>query len=440
MGNRNGYQSSDVCFGSKAAYLVNANATKTGMVELSAKRQKLRISPNVPKLITTFIFVTEPVLCTMTGQQERPMKHNSYEAIPIWSWAAPMAAGLLLVLKFSGVMSSDTGLALILASFLLGGAVFAAVHHAEVLALRLGEPFGSILLAIAVTVIEVALIVSIMVSGLAGSDAVARDTVFSAVMIVLNGIVGLCLVLGAQRHHEQSFQLQGTSVALAVLGTLATFALVLPNYTVATAGPHYSPTQLLAVGAVSLVLYCIFLFIQTIRHRDYFLDSTDDKTASDKIPHHKPSSTVATISLVLLIVSLVAVVLLAKMLSYPLDRIVATAGLPQTIVGVVIAGTVLLPEGLAAVNAALLNRLQNSMNLALGSALASIALTIPAVAVVSLLINQQLVLGLTPGSTVLLLLTLFVSALTLGTGRTNVLQGAVHLVIFTVFILLAVVP
>jgi Ca2+:H+ antiporter len=332
------------------------------------------------------------------------------------------------------------GLALILAGFLLGGAVFAAVHHAEVLALRLGEPFGSILLAIAVTVIEVALIVSIMVSGLAGSDVVARDTVFSAVMIVLNGVIGLCLVLGAQRHYEQSFQLQGTSAALAVLGTLATFALVLPNYTVTTLGPHYSPIQLLAVGTVSLALYCIFVFIQTIRHRDYFLGSEDDKTASGDTPHHKPSGRIAAISAVLLIVSLVAVVLLAKALSYPLDRIVATEGLQQAIVGVVIAAIVLLPEGLAAVKAALLNRLQNSMNLALGSALASIALTIPAVAVVSLLLNQKLVLGLTPGSTVLLLLTLFVSTLTLGTGRTTVLQGAVHLVIFTVFILLAAVP
>jgi Ca2+:H+ antiporter len=317
--------------------------------------------------------------------------------------------------------------------------VFAAVHHAEVLALRLGEPFGSILLAVAVTVIEVALIVSIMLSESAGSNAVARDTVYSAVMIVLNGIVGLCLVLGAQRHHEQSFQLQGASAALAVLGTVATFALVLPNYTVATLGPHYSPVQLLSVGAVSLALYCIFVFVQTIRHRDYFLDSADSETASDG-PHEKPSNGISAISALLLIVSLVAVVLLAKILSNPLERLVATTGLPQTFVGVVIAAIVLLPEGLAAVKAALLNRLQNSMNLALGSAIASIALTIPTVAVVSLLLGQKLVLGLTPENTVLLLLTLFVSTLTLGTGRTTVLQGAVHLVIFAVFILLAAAP
>lgn len=309
------------------------------------------------------------------------MTSHSYDATPIWGWAAPAAASLLLVLKFSGIVPSDAGLVLILAGLLLGGAVFAAVHHAEVLALRLGEPFGSIVLAIAVTVIEVALIVSIMLSGSAGSDAVARDTVFSAVMIVLNGVIGLCLVLGAQRHHEQSFQLQGASAALAVLGTLATFALVLPNYTVATLGPHYSPIQLLAVGAVSFSLYCIFVFIQTIRHRDYFLNNAGDTTAAGNMPHHKPSNRITAISAVLLIVSLVAVVLLAKVLSYPLERVVATAGLPQAFLGVVIAAIVLLPEGFAAVKAALLNHLQSSMNLALGSALATIALTIPAVAV-----------------------------------------------------------
>jgi len=368
------------------------------------------------------------------------MKHHSYDVFPVWGWAAPAAASFLLVLKFSGVVSSDAALVLILAGFLLAGSVFAAVYHAEVLAVRLGEPFGSILLAIAVTIIEVALIVSIMLSGNAGSGAVARDTVFSAVMIVLNGVIGLCLVFGAQRHHEQSFQLQGASAALAVLGVLATFALVLPNYTAATLGPLYSPIQLMFVGAVSLALYCIFVFIQTIRHRDYFLENADDASPSGDTPQDKPSNRITAISAVLLVISLVAVVLLAKVLSDPLDRIVATAGLPQAFVGVVIAAIVLLPEGLAALKAALLNRLQTSINLALGSAVASIALTIPTVAVVSLLLGQKLILGLTPASTVLLLLTLFVSTLTLGTGRTTVLHGAVHLVIFAVFILLAAVP
>jgi Ca2+:H+ antiporter len=374
------------------------------------------------------------------------MASRSHDAIPIWSWALPAAAGILLLLKFLSLVPAEAGFVLALAGVLLGGSVFAAVHHAEVLALKLGEPFGSILLAVAVTVIEVALIASIMLSSSAGSDAVARDTVFSAVMIVLNGIIGLCLVVGAQRHHEQSFQLHGASAALAVLGTLATICLILPNYTLSAFGPLYSPVQLIFVGAVSFVLYCIFIFVQTIRHRDYFLENDDDAGNDDDEPGlgaaapQRPSNRTSTVSAALLIISLTAVVLLAKILSYPLDRLVSAAGLPPAFVGVVIAGIVLLPEGIAAVKAAMLNRLQNSMNLALGSALASIALTIPTVAAISLLWQQKLVLGLTGQSTVLLVLTLFTSTLTLGTGRTTVLQGAVHLVIFAVFMLLSAVP
>jgi Ca2+:H+ antiporter len=369
------------------------------------------------------------------------MSDHHHATIPAWTWIAPAAASLLLALKVAHVINPDAVLVLVLSGLLLAGAVFAAVHHAEVLALKLGEPFGSILLAVAVTVIEVALIVSILATGAPGSDAVARDTVFSAVMIVLNGIVGLCLVLGARRHYEQSFQLRAASAALAVLGTLAVLTLVLPNYTVATPGPHYSPFQLVFVGAVTLVLYAVFIFVQTIRHRDYFLDLPEDEADDGEVMLiDKPSDRIAFISLVLLLVSLAAVVLLAKILSHPLDRAVEAAGLPKAFVGVVIAAVVLLPEGMASVRAAMLNRLQNSMNLALGSAIASIGLTIPVVAVVSLMLDMKLALGLSPGNTVLLLLTLFVSTLTLGTGKTNVLQGAIHLVIFAVFIVLAAVP
>jgi Ca2+:H+ antiporter len=325
---------------------------------------------------------------------------------------------------------------LILSAVLLGATVFAAVHHSEVVAARIGEPFGSILLAVAVTVIEVALIVSIMLSDLPGRDLVARDTVFAAVMIVLNGVVGLCLVMGARRHHEQSFLLQGASSALAVLGTLAVLTMVLPNFTLASPGPSYSPFQLIFVGLVSLVLYLTFVFVQTVRHRDYFIDETEevDETFTP------PSLSVTWISAALLVVSLTGVILLAKILSYPLDRAVAASGLPHAFVGVVIAAVVLLPEGIASARAAVLNRLQNSINLALGSALASIGLTIPVVAVVSLMIGMKLSLGLSPDRIVLLLLTLFVSTLTLGTGRTTVLQGMVHLVIFAVFILLSALP
>ena len=363
------------------------------------------------------------------------MSASAHDSTPIWAIAAPAAAAALLALKFAHVVSADARLVLVLAGVLLGASVFAAVHHAEVLALRVGEPFGSILLALAVTVIEVALIVSILLSDGPGSDAVARDTVFAAVMIVLNGVVGICLVLGGRKHREQTFQLQGASATLAVLGTLATFALVLPNFTVATRGPTYAPAQLLVVGAVSLALYVVFVFVQTIRHRDYFLDASE-AVASHALPSHR----ITLASSVLLMLSLVAVVLLAKLLSKPLDMAVMRVGLPPAFVGVVIAAVVLLPEGVAALKAALANRVQSSINLALGSAVASIGLTIPTVAVVSVVLDKPLTLGLSAENMVLLTLTLFVSTLTLGTGRTTVLQGAVHLVVFAVFLLLSTIP
>jgi Ca2+:H+ antiporter len=369
------------------------------------------------------------------------MAGGHHATIPAWTWAAPLVAGVLLALKFTNVVPADATPVLAVSAALLAAAVFAGVHHAEVLAVKLGEPFGSILLAVAVTIIEVALIVSIMLSGAEGSDSVARDTVFAAVMIVLNGVIGLCLVLGGRRHFEQSFQLQGASAALAVLGTLATLTLILPNFTLSVAGPYYSSVQLIVVGVVSLALWGIFVFVQTIRHRDYFLDSPVDlPEGSPEIAHDKPSGRVALISLALLLASLTAVVLLAKILSYPLDRAVAAAGLPKAFVGVVIAAVVLLPEGLAAANSALANRLQNSINLGIGSAIASIGLTVPAVAVVALILDQRIVLGISPANITLLVLTLFVSTLTLGTGRTTVLQGAVHLVIFAVFLLVSAAP
>jgi Ca2+:H+ antiporter len=367
------------------------------------------------------------------------MSHPRHAAIPTWTWIVPILASALLALKFAHVVPSDAAPILILAGLLLGASVFAAVHHAELLALRLGEPFGSILLSVAVTVIEVGLIASIMLTGAEGSDLVAREAVFSAVMIVLNGVVGLCLVLGAGRHFEQSFQLQGASSALAVLGTLATVALILPDFTETTPGPFYSVFQLEVVGVLSLALWCVFVFVQTVRHRDYFLDAPGGAAAGEAAPD-TPGAWTALSSLVLLVISLAAVVLLAKTLSYPVDVGIAAAGLPKTFVGVVIAAIVLMPEGLAATRSALHNRLQNSINLALGSAIASIGLTIPAVAVLSLVLKRQIALGVSTIDVTLLALTLYIAALTLGTGRTTVLQGAVHLVIFAAFMLISVAP
>ncbi len=369
------------------------------------------------------------------------MAGASHANIPTWTWIAPLLASLMLALKFTGILPGQNAVVLLLAGLLLLAAVFAGVHHAEVLAVKLGEPFGSILLAVAVTIIEVALIVSIMLSGAPGSESVARDTVFAAVMIVLNGVFGICLLLGGRRHFEQRFQLRGASAALAVLGTLAGLTLILPNFTLSVAGPYYAPIQLIAIGIMSLVLWAVFVFVQTIRHRDYFLDAAREPADDEPEPgHDKPSDRVAIASLALLLVSLTAVVLLAKVLSDPLDRAVAAIGLPKAFVGVVIAAVVLLPEGLAAANSALHNRLQNSINLAIGSAIASIGLTVPTVAVVALILNTNIVLGISPANMTLLALTLFVSTLTLGTGRTTVLHGAVHLVLFAAFLLVSAVP
>ena len=356
--------------------------------------------------------------------------------MPWWAWAWPLLACGVLGVRVAGVSG---GLFTAGAAGVLIAAVFAAVYHAEVVAHRVGEPFGTLVLALAVTVIEVALIVSVMLGGGPDTAALARDTVFAAVMIICNGLVGICLLVGGVRHHEQGFQAQGANAALAVLTALVTLSLVLPNFTTSAAGPLFSTSQLVFAGTVSLVLYGVFVFVQTVRHRGYFLPDVDPDAGEDTHAP-PPSNGVALASLVLLLVGLVAVVGLAKALTPAVEAGVAAAGAPRAVVGIVIAAVVLLPEGLAALRAARLNRLQTSMNLALGSALASIGLTIPAVAAVSIVLGTPLALGLGPKEEVLLALTVLVSVITLGTGRTTVLQGVVHLVILAAFLFLAVVP
>jgi Ca2+:H+ antiporter len=351
---------------------------------------------------------------------------------PWWSWAGPIAAWLVLVLGWMlgprGAIEAAAGVALVVT-------VFAAVYHAEIVAHRVGEPFGTIVLAVAVTVIEVALIVSMMLGSGPEKASLARDTVFAAVMIVCNGVVGLCLLAGGARHHEQGFQVTGASAALAVLAALTVLSLVLPNYTVTAPGPEFSRGQLIYAGIASLVLYGSFIFVQTVRHRDYFLP-LDDSSESTAPPSDRTSLT----SLGLLLVCLVAVVLLAKTLTPALEAGITWLDAPKAVVGVVIATLVLLPEGLAALKAARANRLQTSLNLALGSALATIGLTIPAVAAVSLWLREPLQLGLGPKEQLMLALTLFIGVITLGTGRTTVLQGVVHLTIFATFLFLSFVP
>ncbi len=327
------------------------------------------------------------------------------------------------------------GLMILPAAGLLFAAVFAAVHHAETVAHRLGDPYGAILLAVAVTIIEVSLIVAVLLEAEPGTSEIARDTVFAAIMIVLNGIVGLCLLIGGVRFHEQGFQARGAVAALAVLATVAVLALVLPNFTLATPGPVYAPPQLIFVAVTSLALYGLFLFVQMIRHRGDFLDPAG---AADSGPPPDPRTFRA--GLLLLPLALVAVVALAESLSPVVEGAVARAGLPAALVGVAIAMVVLMPEGTAAIRAARANRLQTALNLALGSALASICLTIPTVALLSLVLGQPLALGLDAEHIVLLILSLFMATLTLATGRTTVLQGGIHLVIFGAFLTIAAVP
>lgn len=323
--------------------------------------------------------------------------------------------------------------------FILAGAIVAAVHHAEVIAHRVGEPFGTLILALAVTVIEVGLILTLMQAEPSKAQTLARDTVFAAVMVILNLLMGLCLLSGAIRHHEQRFQRTGIGAALATLTVLTVVTLVLPNFTSSVPGPFYSATQLGFVAVVSLILYATFALVQTVRHRDYFLPDSDEQDGPDA--HAAPPSMQRTaISGVLLLASLFAVVMLAKNLSPVIGALLANWGAPPAVLGVLIAALILAPEGLAAVRAAKADRLQTSLNLALGSALATIGLTIPAVAILSIMTDLPISLGLDAKSTVLLFLSLIVSVQTLANGRTTVLQGVIHLMLFAIYLFTTFVP
>jgi Ca2+:H+ antiporter len=351
-----------------------------------------------------------------------------------WTWLVPLLAiALLAGVIAAGVnpwLAALCGVALI-------GAVIAAVHHAEVVAHRVGEPFGTLVLAVAVTVIEASLILSMMFAGGEHTAVLPRDTIYSAVMIICNGVVGICVLMGGLAHREQSFRVEGAGAGLAALIVMASLTLVLPAFTTSTPGGTMTGTQLVFVALASAVLWAIFVFIQTVRHRDYFLPVDDADPESHAKP---PTNSEAWQSFGWLLVSLVAVVGLAKMLSPTIEHAIETAGAPLAVLGIVIAMLVLLPETWAAVRAARANRLQTSMNLAVGSALATIGLTIPVVITAAMAFHLPLVLGLDPKELVLLAITFLVSTVTLGTGRTQIMQGAVHLVIFAAFLLLAFVP
>lgn len=326
-----------------------------------------------------------------------------------------------------------------LCALALVGAVVSAVHHAEVVAHRVGEPFGSLVLAVAVTVIEVALIVTLMIAGGEAKESLARDTVFAAVMISTNGIVGICLLLGALRHRTVAFSAEGSGVALSAVTVLATVTLVLPTFTTSSPGPTFTGAQLAFAAGASLLTYGVYVFVQTVRHRDYFLPVGAD---ADRPEVHAalPSNRAAWLSLVLLLFALVAVVGLSKAVSPTIESAVRAISAPLTFVGVVIALLVLAPESLAAVRSAQHNRVQTSLNLAYGSALASIGLTVPVIAIATLWLKDPLVLGLGATQIVLLVLTGMVGILTVVQGRATVQQGSLHLVIFGAFLFTALVP
>jgi Ca2+:H+ antiporter len=353
----------------------------------------------------------------------------------MWTWLIPV---LSLALVVAAVIAGVGTLLGILCGAALVAAVIVAVHHAEIVAHRVGEPLGTLVLALAVTAIETALILSMMIAGGPDMAALPRDSIYAAVMIICTGVVGICILLGGLAHREQTFRVEGAGPGLAALIVMSTLTLVLPVFTTSTPGGTYSRSQLAFVAVSSAVLWAIFIFIQTVRHRDYFIPVTD---AGDPDVHATPPSAgMAWVSFGLLLLSLVAVVGLAKMLSPAIEHAVEAANAPRAVVGIVIAALVLLPETWAAVRAARADRLQSSMNLAIGSALACIGLTVPVVVLASVAFKLPLVLGLEAKDIALLAMTFVMSAFTLGTGRTHVMQGAIHLVVFAAFLVLALVP
>ena len=348
-----------------------------------------------------------------------------------WSVLVPILTWILL---FTGLIATYS-IVQIIASILLIICVMSAVHHSEMIAHKVGEPYGTIILAVAITVMEVSIIISVMLAGGEGTETLARDTVYAATMLIINGIMGLCLFIGGLKHHEQNFSKHSATIALVSLVSIIVFTLVFPTFTTSVEGPYYSPAQLVFVSIACIAIYTCFIFAQTVRHRGYFL--TDDDAHNEVLNLNK---TQLFISLGFLLISLGIVVLLAKTLSPAVEKIILTHNLPKSLVGIIIAAIVLLPEGTAAIIAASRDKLQTSLNLALGSALASIGLTIPVVVAVCYFFDMQLILGLDIVSIILLGLSVFTAMLSLSSGRTNIVYGAVLLINLVAFIYLTIHP
>jgi Ca2+:H+ antiporter len=355
--------------------------------------------------------------------------------VSLWPWWVPIVAVLGVVassaLPPNAWVLTGCGVALI-------GAVIASVHHAEVVAQRVGEPLGTVLLSLCVTVIEVALLATVMVAGTPDAATLPRDTIYSVIMISCGGVVGLSLIIGAGRHREQAFNMLGSNATLATLVAVTTLALILPAFTTSSAGPTYTASQLAFASIASAALWGGFVFVQTVRHRDYFVPV--GKNLPPDSHAARPSVGQAVASFGALMAALIAVVGLAHEVSPHIEAVIEEADLPKSVLSVTIALLTLLPEAWAAVRAALKNRIQTSFNLALGSALASIGLTIPVMAIISRLLGTTLVLGLAPKELVLVVLAFFVTSITLVAGRTHLMLGLVHLVVFGAFLFLSLVP
>jgi Ca2+:H+ antiporter len=335
----------------------------------------------------------------------------------------PLWFALMLVWLFSVIM----------------GSAFAVVHHAESLAVRLGEPLGTLLLTLSVIGIEVMMISAVMLTG-EGKPALARDTMFGIVMIVLNGMVGLSLLLGGLRHHEQEYNLQGANSFLSLIVPLTVLGLVLPNFTSASAGPTLSVFQSVFLAIMSIGIYSLFLIIQNWRHREYFVKPAKaiERQGEGSAAGHAPGIATNSITYhaLFLVMYLLPVVVLAEEIALPIDHGIEVLHAPLALGGFLVAALILSPESLSATRAALANDLQRSINILLGSVLASIGLTIPAVLTIGLVTGKTIVLGLEPADSLLLVLTLAVCALTFISNRTNVLSGAVHLLLFLAYVML----
>jgi len=316
-------------------------------------------------------------------------------------------------------------------------AAVCVVRHADCLAVKLGEPYGTLILTLSAISIEVVMISTAMLHG-ENNPTLGRDAIFAVIMIALNGLVGLSLLLGGLRYREQHYNIQGVNAYINVIMALAVLGLVLPNFTTSTAGPTFSTEQEIFFAAVSLLLYATFLLIQTLRHRGYFLDVKE--TTAKHSPHHVVRVRSTGFHAVMLLLYLATVIFLAEKFAVPMDNSIEKFHMPQAFGGAIIAALVLSPEGLGGITATLQNQLQRSINILFGSVLATIGLTIPAVLLIGLLTKRPVALGLQGGNLPLLLLTLAVSVVTFTSRKTNVLQGCIHLLLFAVFVLLIFVP